>query len=69
MLVEYNQYLFSLNKKVKLKKDNIVFETTVKGVTPYGQLITVDTLERQFDFDEVEWIREQRDEKDKELSS
>ena len=58
MLTEYNQYLFSLDKKVKLKKANIVFETTVKSVSPQGQLITVDTLERHFDFDEVVWLRD-----------
>jgi BirA family biotin operon repressor/biotin-[acetyl-CoA-carboxylase] ligase len=56
MLIEYNQYLYSLEKKVKLKKDNIVFETTVKGISPHGKLITTDTIERQFDFDEVVWL-------------
>ncbi len=55
MLIEYNQILFGLDKKVKLKKDNIIFETTVKGVSPHGKLITADVLERTFDFDEVEW--------------
>ena len=58
MFAEYNQHLFCLHKKVKLKKDNAVFETTVKGVDEQGQLITADTMERQFDFDEVEWIKE-----------
>ena len=58
MLTEYNQYLFGLDKKIKLKKDNIVFETTVKGVSPQGKLITTDTIEREFDFDEVVWLRE-----------
>jgi len=57
MLIEYNQYLFSLNKKVKLKKGNAVFETVVKGVSQDGKLITVDTMERQFDFDEVVWVK------------
>ena len=57
MLIEYNQILFGLNKKVKLKKDNIIFETTVKGVTPHGKLITYSSMEKQFDFDEVEWLR------------
>ena len=57
MLIEYNQYLFSLNKKVKLKKSNAVFETVVKGVSQDGKLITVDTMERQFDFDEVVWVK------------
>ncbi len=57
MLIEYNQILFGLDKKVKLKKDNIIFETTVKGVSEQGQLITYDTIKRQFGFDEVEWLR------------
>ena len=56
MLIEYNQYLFGLNIEVKLKKDNIIFETTVKSVSPKGKLITADTIEREFDFDEVEWL-------------
>ncbi|MEO5783007.1 MAG: biotin--[acetyl-CoA-carboxylase] ligase [Ginsengibacter sp.] len=58
MLIEYNQYLFGLGKKVKLKKGNMVFETTVKAVSQHGQLITNDTLERHFDFDEVVWLRD-----------
>ena len=57
MLTEYNHYLFGLDKKVKLKKGNIVFETTVKEVSPQGKLITIDEIEREFDFDEVTWVR------------
>lgn len=57
LLIEYNQYLFMLNEKVKLKKDSVVFETTIKGVSSQGQLITADTMEREFNFDEVEWVR------------
>jgi len=57
MLIEYNQILFGLDKKVKLKKDNAVFETTIKGVSPQGKLNTADVIEREFDFDEVEWVR------------
>lgn len=56
MLAEYNQYLFGLDKKIKLKKDNCVFEATIKGVSAQGKLITGDTIERQFNFDEVEWL-------------
>ncbi len=55
MLIEYNQCLFGLDEKIKLKKDNMVFETTLQGVSPQGKLITVDSSEREFDFDEVEW--------------
>lgn len=56
MLKTYNQHLFCLNKKVKLKKDTIVFETQIAGVTAQGQLITTDTSERLFNFGEVIWI-------------
>ena len=56
MIIEYNRNLFKLNEKVKLKKDNIVFETTIKGVSQEGQLLSKDVMERSFDFDEVEWV-------------
>ena len=56
MLDEYNENLFCLNQIIKLKKGNIVFETTIKGVSAAGELITKDILERRLGFDEVEWI-------------
>jgi BirA family biotin operon repressor/biotin-[acetyl-CoA-carboxylase] ligase len=65
MLAKYNEHLFGLNKKVKLKKDNAVFETIIKGVSPQGKLITADSMEREFDFDEVIWLGEERAEGDK----
>ncbi len=52
----YNQNLFARNKKIKLKKGNITFETTVQGVSFSGELITRDAMERTFGFDEVEWL-------------
>ena len=55
ILAEYNQNLFMLNRIIKLKKDNAVFETTLVGVNSEGKLKTKDALEREFDFDEVEW--------------
>ena len=57
MLIEYNQLLFGLGKKVRLKKGNAVFETTVQSVSSNGRLATKDTLEREFEFNEIEWIR------------
>jgi BirA family biotin operon repressor/biotin-[acetyl-CoA-carboxylase] ligase len=39
-----------------LKKDNIVFETTIKGVSAQGQLLTEDAIEKRFEFGEVEWL-------------
>ncbi|MDQ6764004.1 MAG: biotin--[acetyl-CoA-carboxylase] ligase [Bacteroidota bacterium] len=56
MLEEYNANLFARNKQVKLRKGNIVFETTVQSVPPSGELITKDAIERSFGFDEVEWL-------------
>ncbi|HET7119489.1 MAG TPA: biotin--[acetyl-CoA-carboxylase] ligase [Hanamia sp.] len=55
MLKEYNHHLFARNKVVRLKKQNIVFETKIEGVSESGQLITKDILERRFNFDEVEF--------------
>lgn len=56
LLADYHQALYKLGQPVKLKKGNSVFETTIQGVTPSGQLITRDTLERYFDVGEVEWV-------------
>ena len=53
MLNEYNKYLYGRDKLVKLKKGNIVFETRIQSVSATGKLLTIDALERQFDFDEV----------------
>ena len=43
------------NEIVRLKKENIVFETEITGVSSSGKLITQDALERIFNFDEVEF--------------
>ena len=52
----YQQHLYKKDEKVKLKKGNRVFETTVKGVSEEGQLITHHSIEERFEFGEVEWI-------------
>jgi len=52
----YNQSLYRLKEHIKLKKDNIVFDTILSGVAQQGQLITKDVIDRNFDFDEVEWV-------------
>jgi len=56
ILAEYNNVLYKRNEKVLLKKDNAVFETTIRGVAPSGKLLTSDTLDREFDFGEVSWV-------------
>jgi BirA family transcriptional regulator, biotin operon repressor / biotin---[acetyl-CoA-carboxylase] ligase len=53
---EYNSNLYKLNQTVKLKKASAIFKTTIKGVSLSGQLLTADTMERQFDFGEVKWV-------------
>ncbi len=53
MLKEYNDHLYARDKMVRLKKESMVFETTIRSVSASGQLITSDVLERRFNFDEV----------------
>ncbi len=52
----YNQRLFKKNEKVRLKKDNIIFECTVKGVNQFGQLLVEGIHQESFSFGEIEWI-------------
>ncbi len=56
LVAEYNSHLYKANERVKLKKDNMVFETTIKSVSSLGLLHTKDATERQFNFGEVEWV-------------
>ena len=56
LLSTYNRHLYKRNEKVRLRKNNILFETTINSVNETGQLITIDTIERAFDFGEVEWL-------------
>jgi BirA family biotin operon repressor/biotin-[acetyl-CoA-carboxylase] ligase len=53
LLRDYNDYLFKKNQKVKLKKENIVFETMILEATHEGQLHTKDMIDRYFSFGEV----------------
>jgi BirA family transcriptional regulator, biotin operon repressor / biotin---[acetyl-CoA-carboxylase] ligase len=54
----YNKNLYKKDTNVKLKKGNIVFETTVKHVNKYGDLITEDAMERHFKYGDVQWIND-----------
>jgi BirA family biotin operon repressor/biotin-[acetyl-CoA-carboxylase] ligase len=56
ILDRYNQVLYRKNELVRLKKDNAVFETTIKEVNAAGELITEDTIERSFRVGEVIWV-------------
>ena len=53
---KYQTHLYKKDEKVKLKKATRVFETTIKGVSETGQLITQHSIEERFEFGEVEWI-------------
>lgn len=56
LLEEYNERLYKRGEMVRLRKDNIVFETQIRSVSPQGQLQTADAIGRHFDFGEVEWL-------------
>ncbi len=56
LIAAYNAVLYRRNDLVRLKKDNAVFTTRIEKVSPQGELITSDTLERRFTFGEIEWV-------------
>jgi BirA family transcriptional regulator, biotin operon repressor / biotin---[acetyl-CoA-carboxylase] ligase len=56
ILQQYNQQLYKMNELVTLKKGGIKFDTVIKEVSLQGKLITVDAIEQEFDFGEVEWM-------------
>jgi BirA family biotin operon repressor/biotin-[acetyl-CoA-carboxylase] ligase len=56
----YEQYisrLYKRNETVKLKKDSRVFEATIKTVSTSGRLIVKHSIEEEFDFGEIEWVK------------
>jgi len=57
---KYNVELYMKDQEVRLKKDNAIFSTRLVEVNEFGQLITQDTLQRTFDYGQVEWIHQER---------
>ena len=57
MMKEYNEKLFARNRMVTLQHEEQLFNTTITGVSPSGQLITQDTQKRLFNFDEVKYLK------------
>jgi len=55
-LKKYNEHLYKKNEMVILKKDNIQFETRIKGVSENGELLTTDIIDNQFEFGQVAWV-------------
>jgi len=56
ILREYNEHLYKLNQLVTFRKAGAKFDTVIKEVSAQGKLVTVDAIEREFDFGEVEWV-------------
>lgn len=56
VLQQYNEQLYKRNELVTLRKGRIKFDTKIKEVSARGRLVTTDSLEREFDFGEVEWV-------------
>ena len=56
ILQQYNQQLYKINELVTLRKAGVKFDTVIKEVSATGRLVTVDAIEREFDFGEVEWV-------------
>ncbi|MFT3978838.1 MAG: biotin--[acetyl-CoA-carboxylase] ligase [Ferruginibacter sp.] len=55
-IASYNRHLYKKDTIARLKKENAVFSTTIRAVNPFGQLLTSDTIDRVFNFGEVQWI-------------
>jgi BirA family biotin operon repressor/biotin-[acetyl-CoA-carboxylase] ligase len=56
LLNKYQTHLYKKDERVKLRKGNRVFETTIKSVSETGKLITQHSVEERFDFGEIEWV-------------
>jgi BirA family transcriptional regulator, biotin operon repressor / biotin---[acetyl-CoA-carboxylase] ligase len=56
ILQYYNRNLYKRNQMVTLKKKSTLFNTTLQEVSAAGRLITMDTIKREFDSGEVEWV-------------
>jgi BirA family transcriptional regulator, biotin operon repressor / biotin---[acetyl-CoA-carboxylase] ligase len=52
----FNKHLYKKNQPIYLKKENAVFKTTLIAVNEQGTLITSDSMQRHFNFGEVEWL-------------
>jgi BirA family biotin operon repressor/biotin-[acetyl-CoA-carboxylase] ligase len=55
ILKEYNQHLFKLNEEVKLKRKNILFKCSIKGVNEQGELLIERKSLETISWGEVEW--------------
>ncbi len=56
LLDQYNNRLYKRGQSVSLKKGNIVFISTIKGVSMGGELLTEGGMQDSFRFGEIEWV-------------
>jgi BirA family biotin operon repressor/biotin-[acetyl-CoA-carboxylase] ligase len=56
IIAKYKAGLYKLNERVKLKKDNRVFEAKFVDVTIDGQMLVRHSVEEKFAVGEVEWM-------------
>ena len=52
----YQDHLYKRRAIVKLKKDNIVFEALIEGVSPSGKLIVQHAFREEFNFGDIAWV-------------
>lgn len=52
----YRQLLYKLDKPVKFRKANRIFEAVIKDVNANGQLVIEHAIEEKFNVGEVEWV-------------
>ena len=57
ILDHYNSHLYKKGELVRFKKGAVVFESRVKEVNRFGKLVTEDSMEREFAFNEIEWLK------------
>jgi BirA family biotin operon repressor/biotin-[acetyl-CoA-carboxylase] ligase len=56
LIQEYNQYLYRLNEKVRLKHNNEIIDVVINNVNAAGQLLTMGIVQKQFNFGEIEFL-------------
>ena len=52
----YNSHLYKKGQKVNFRKNNSVFEATVKSVSPGGSLTVQHSIGEEYQFGDIEWI-------------
>ena len=55
-LEAYNNRLYRNGERVRLKKENVIHECTVRGVNQFGELLVQGIYQESFAFGQVEWI-------------